>query len=145
MTSHDVDIVRPHLRMLAGDYACYANLAHGNQSEPYCRLCQTPPQIEDLVHVLVTCKAMRDTRSRVLPDLLNAVYDYFPTNLILNLPPHATIAQFIIDCSSLNLDNATRINHDHPAFTLITRQCSTYVYTIHSERIRQLKALGYTK
>ena len=151
MTSHDVDIVRPHLKMLAGDYACYASLAHDNQSEPYCRLCLAqisptqPPQIEDLVHVLVTCNATNDTRSRVMPDLLNVICDHFPKNMILNMPPHATVAQFIIDCSSLNLNNSTRVNHDHPAFTMITRQCSTYVYAIHSERIRQLKVLGYAK
>ena len=152
-TAHDVSIVRPHIKMLAGDYLCYATLAHDNRSEPYCRLCSnfislsalTKPPIEDIVHVLTGCKGTRDTRERIMPDLLNTVSDHFPRNRILENPSHEVVTQFIIDCSSLNLDNDMRINHCHPDFTLITKQCSSFIYAIHSDRLRQLKRLGAIK
>ena len=149
-TAYDVSIVCPHIKMLAGDYLCYATLAHDNRSEPYCRLCSnfislsalTKPPIEDIVHVLTGCKGTRDTRERIMPDLLNTVSDHFPRNRILENPSHEVV---IIDCSSLNLDNDMRINHCHPDFTLITKQCSSFIYAIHSDRLRQLKRLGAIK
>ena len=97
------------------------------------------------MHILTACRVTKDTRSRVTPDLLNTVADHFPINKILVLPSPMTTTQFLIDCSSLNLDNGTRISQAHPAFTQITKQCSSYIFAIHSERLRQLRRLGHVK
>ena len=148
MTAYDVNIIRPHLRMLAGDYPSYASISQSGSCEPYCRLCSNLGSsgiIEDIMHILIARRATKDTRSRVTPDLLNTVADHFPTNKILVLPSPRTTTQFIIDCSSLNLDNGTRISQAHPAFTQITKQCSSYIFAIHSERLRQLRRLGHVK
>ena len=104
-TTQDVIIIRPHIKILSGDYLCYSNLAHDRGIEPFCRLCQAaaPPEqgqqehapIEDIVHLLTQCKATKDTRDRYIPDLLNHVADYLPSNQILCNPTHAQLTQFI--------------------------------------------------
>ena len=37
-TTQDVALVRPHVKMLGGDYLCFATLAHDRGLEPYCGL-----------------------------------------------------------------------------------------------------------
>ena len=77
MTTREVVIIRPHIKMLAGDYLCYTNLAHDRGIDPHCRMCQAqshhPAPAEDLVHLLTRCRATADTRDRIMPVLLNTV------------------------------------------------------------------------
>ena len=102
-TTQDVAIVRPHVKMLGGDYLSYATLAHDRGLEPHCRLCRElshhPTPAEDLVHILTRCKATAETRCRVLPDLLNTVAKSLPDNKLLCSPTHEVLTQFILDCS----------------------------------------------
>ena len=146
LTTQDVALVRAHVKMLTGDYQCYAYLAHDRGTDPHCRLCKAlsnhPAPAENLVHVLTRCKATADTRSRYLPDLLNTVASYFPDSRLLNCISHDLLTQFILDCSSLNLSLDTRIPPNHPSFTIISRQCSVMINGINKDRTRQLKALG---
>ena len=146
LTTQDVVMVRPHLKMLAGDYQCYANLAADRGSDPSCRLCQSlslpAAPAEDMVHVLTRCRATADTRSKYLPEVLNSVSLYFPNSKLLCNATHDVLTQFILDCSSLNLPSDIRIPNNHPGFTQITRQCSLMIYGIHRTRTKQLKVLG---
>ena len=145
-TTQDVAIVRPHVKMLGGDYLSYATLAHDRGLEPHCRLCRElshhPTPAEDLVHILTRCKATAETRCRILPDLLNTVARSFPNNKLLSGPSHDVLTQFILDCSSLNLPVAIRIPSGHPDFMNITRQCCSLTHAVHKDRTRQLKAMG---
>ena len=112
----------------------------------HCRLCislskyQTPA--ETMEHLLTRCKATSDTRDGKLPDLLNIVARYSPSNRLLTNPAHSQLTQFILDCTSLNLSPETRISPSNPGFISITRQCSSLVYALHNDRKRQLKAMG---
>ena len=156
-TTQDVATIRPHIKILSGDYLCYSNLALDRGIEPFCRLCQaaapsdrcsdqgqqeqTP--IEDIIHLLTQCRATKDTRDRYIPDLLNHVADYIPSNHILFNPTHAQLTQFIFDGSSLNLSNDLHIPTHHPGFIYITKYCSRLIYAIHRDRTKQLKFFGY--
>ena len=145
-TTQDVEIIRPHIKMLSGDYLCYTNLAHDRGIDPQCRMCQglltIPAPKEDLVHLLTMCRATADTRNRILPELINTVASCDPSNSVLTSPTHETLTQFILDCSSLNLPANTRVPPNHPGFIIITKQCSNLINGIHKERTRQLKTLG---
>ena len=149
LTTQDVVIVRPHIKMLAGDYQCYAYLAYDRGTNPHCRMCHIlsrpssdPAPAEDLVHLLTRCMATADTRNRILPELLNIVAHSFPSNNLLNNTSHDLLTQFILDCSSINLSVDIRDPPNHPSFTSITRQCSTLIHGLHKDRTRQLKAMG---
>ena len=146
MTTRDVVVSRPHIKMLAGDYMCYANLAHDRGLDPHCRVCQVlshhPAPAENLVHLLTRCRATADTRDRIMPELINTVAKYFPSNRILSSPNHNILTQFILDCSSLNLPVDTRVSPIHNGFISITKECSNLINAIHQDRTRQMKALG---
>ena len=142
-STRDVTRVRPHVKMLSGDYLCYANLAHDRDTDPHCCLCLlVPAPKEDLVHVLTMCSATRDTRSRLMPDLFNTIASFYPSNGLLNHTPHSVLTQFILDCSSLNLPADIRVPPAHPGYVDISRQCSNLIFTLHKDRTRQLKAMN---
>ena len=65
---------------------------------------------EDIVHVLTQCKATSDTQAKFFPELFNTV----ATGLLENSIPPRIMTQFLLDYTSLNLDNATRIPPIHP-------------------------------
>ena len=145
-TTQDVAIVRPLIKMLCGDYLCFDYLSHDRGMDSHCRLCSsqctdTAP-VENIEHLLTKCIATRDTREKRLVTLLNTIAYPYSNNCLLSNPSTVHLTQFILDCSSLNLPADTRVSPDHPAFIDITRQCSYYVYAIHKDRTRQLKALG---
>ena len=138
--------MRPHIKMLSGDYLCYAHLAHDRGVDPHCRMCQQlthlPAPTEDMVHVLTRCRATADTRGRLIPDLLNILASHVPNNSLLSGFTHELLTQFILDCTSLNLPVNVRVPPSHPGFNMIARQCSSLVYAIHKDRSRQMKAMG---
>ena len=114
-TTQDVVILRPHIKLLSGDYQCYEYLAHDRGIEPHCRLCMSSthpsqqPPTEDVDHILTQCRATSDTRASYLPGLLNTVAQYIATHRLLSDPTSAQLSQFLLDCSSLNLANKFRV------------------------------------
>ena len=147
LTTHDVKIARPHLKMLAGDYMCYYFLWKDRGYDPQCRLCPSSENLEETItHILVQCRGTHETRSGILPKLLNTISSFFPHNEMLLPNTDAFIAaQFIIDCTSLNLPNGYRIDISHPGAHEIFKVARQYCYAVHSDRIKQLKALKLVK
>ena len=147
ITTQDVVIVRPHIKMLSGDYPCSVNAAKIGNGEPFCKLCQSlidPDQQcprEDIVHLLTCCKATSDTRSRVLPDLYNLLAHYYPENLLLSKTDNQTLTQFLLDCTSLNLPNDVRLSSALAGFHPIAEKNSWVIYSLHKDRTRQLSSL----
>ena len=150
-TTQDVVLVRPHVKMLAGDYPCYAFLAHDRGVAPYCRLCSVSPNsmppnhpvpVEDYQHILTQCRATADTRADKLATLVNTVAYHCNYNSILNTPSPTLLTQFMLDCTSLNLPTDMRLPPNYPGYIDITRQCSIAINAIHIERRRQLRAFG---
>ena len=132
--------------MLAGDYLCYAQLAHDRGIDPHCRLCHLlsnhPAPAENLEHLITRCIATADTRTRIMPEILITLTANFPQNRLLYSPTQNTLTQFVLDCSSLNLPSDIRIPPSHPDFYSITKLCSSLVFALHKDRTRQLKSLG---
>ena len=130
--------------MLVGDYPCAANIGKDRAQDVSCTLCRAvspciPTPAEDLVHVLTMCRATADTRSRVLPDLLNTIASHFPNNTILEYPNHTHLTQLILDPTSLNLPMSIRIHPAHHALSPVLTACRNVCYAIHNDRTRQLK------
>ena len=99
MTTQDVVTIRPHIKLLSGDYLCYSQLAHDRGSDPHCRLCHNLAPLIDpsqapveaiVLHLLTQCRVTRDTRDMHLPDLLNSVADHHPNNFLLPTYPIPT-------------------------------------------------------
>ena len=143
LTTQEVTKSRVHLKMLAGDYPCQMYLSSDNAS---CLLCQSllqgqPTPTEDMVHLLTRCRATADTRSGLIPDLLNTISQYLPTNSILANPNQVHLTQFILDPTSLNLPMNIRLSPDHPALTTVLTSCRNVCFAVHKDRTRKLKQL----
>ena len=100
-----------------------------------------PPPDEDMVHLLTRCRGTLETRSRIIPELLNTIQQHFPTNSILVHQNHSHLAQLILDPTSLNLPINMRISPDHPALSPALAVCRKLCFAIHKDRTNQLKKL----
>ena len=130
-TTQEVIRCRVHIKMLAGDYPCQYYIGKDRSQDTACQLCQSvspshPSPIEDMTHLLTRCKATADTRTRILPDLLNTIYQHMPSNPILTSPNHSHLAQLILDPTSLNLPTGVRFSPDHPALPIILPMCRNF-------------------
>ena len=146
LTTRDVVRARVHTKMLAGDYPCYYNMGSDRNQDSYCRLCKLispdqPSPTEDMVHLLTRCRGTQDTRTRIVPELLNTINHLFPTNNILLYPNHTQLTQLILDPTSLNLPSTIRIGPDHPALSPVLNICRNLCYALHKDRTRQLKTI----
>ena len=136
--TQDAKKLRLHLKFLSGDYLTNERLARDQPGRsPACLLCGAA--IDNIEHVLVSCRATKDIRDRLLPDLLNTVAIVQPACQILDLPPAPHIlAQFVVDCSSFNLPDKIRIPTHNPGICEIFRLSRDWCFGISSERFRLL-------
>ena len=120
---------------------CFQHMWKDRGSDPQCRLCPSSKLVpETISHILVECHGTLEARSKIWPDLINVVASVSPSNkLLYNCEEPDTIAQFILDCTSLNLPNNIRISNSAPGVTSIFEIARQYCYAVHSERITKLK------
>ena len=146
LASREVTRSRVHIKMLAGDYPCSTYLGTDRNQDASCQLCQSllpehPSPAEDMVHLLARCRATADTRTRIIPDLLNIISEHFPGNAILEHPNHTHLTQLILDPTSLNLPMSIRMSPYHPALPSVLAVCRNLCFAIHQDRTRQLSQL----
>ena len=144
-TTQDVKKLRYHLKFLTCDFLTNERVSiYQPHHSPACELCGAP--VDSLEHVLVVCKATNEPRSRLLPELLNTVAVVQPLCAILECyssPP--ILAQFILDCTSLNLPDSFRIPAHNPNISLVYKISRDWTFAIGSERLRLLKQARKSK
>ena len=143
-TTQDVVFSRVHLKMLAGDYLCYAYLNKDRATGSHCRLCyamsrEYPPPEETMVHLLTRCRGTAENRLKITSELLNTLAKHFPSNDLLKNQQHSCLTQFILDPTSTNLPMTIRIHPDHPALLSILQVCRKLCYSVHRDRNTQLR------
>ena len=146
LSTQEVMRARVHIRMLSGDFPCYLHIATDRNQDPACRLCQhlfpeEPVPAEDMIHLLMRCRATADTRTRLIPELMNIVALESPNNDILSKPNHTHLTQLVLDPTLLNLPPGIRLSYDHPGLSKLFPMCRTLCYAIHKDRLRQLNQL----
>ena len=150
-TTRQVEKMRPHLKMLSGDYLTYSRIALDRKAgDPSCRICRTSPSQlvppETIEHLLTECKGTAEVRERIFPELLNALLLAQPNHPYLSCPPafhklDITLAQFILDCTSFNLHSLYRLNINNDKLTTMFQVSRDFCYAVHSIRLKQLKVL----
>ena len=142
-TTSSVRKMRPHIKMLCGDYYTYQLKAKYQGGSPNCKLCKISPEqndnIENIEHILTQCSAYSDIRQRIFLKMKH-LCDQIPTvdfEELLSNPRNLT--QFLLDCTSLNLSN--RINcldeNCSKMFDLSRDLC----FSINKLRLKKLKDL----
>ena len=119
LTTQDAKKLRHHLKFLTCDYLTANRLyMNNNNLDNSCKLCQMldeTTQVESIEHILVSCKATAEVRSRLRPGLLNTVAAVQPcSSLLMNDTSDSELTQFILDCTSPNLPNSLRIPAHNP-------------------------------
>ena len=146
-TTQDVKKLRLHLKFLTCDYLTNERLA---KDRPYlsstCDLCTDHGTdcTDSIEHVLTSCKATREVRSRLYSELVNTVALVQPMCAILTchpLPPDI-LTQFILDCTSANLPESFRIPLHNPDISKVYKISRDWCYGISSERSRLLKTIS---
>ena len=103
----EIEKVRAHLKFLT----CDLNYRSHEDTEAMlpCALCETKfNSLEE--HSLLTCIKTLEIRSRMYPELVNAVAQIAPSCRILRYnPPSNILAQFVLDCTSFNLPADIRL------------------------------------
>ena len=137
-TTTEVKEMRPHIKMLCGDYFTYAVRASQSGGSSHCRLCGfSEENIDHVLNCSETSKAKLDTMKN-LSDAVQLTKSHIDFAL---LSESNYFTQFILDCTSLNLPNQFRVNIYDTAISDIFKAARKTVNSIHSERIRKLKQL----
>ena len=138
--SRDIPKLRIHLKFLTGDIVTGAGLAKDRGLDPKCRICLAPT--ENMVHILTQCRALADIKERLHADLLNIIVDIDDQNKMLTqTTPNETLAQFILDPTSMNLANGYRISTLHPRLQDLLKISRDWCFATNSRRTSLLKKL----
>ena len=151
-TTHEVARMRPHMKMLCGDYYTYKMEANYQGGSPNCRLCsQAEPRpgksdiseskIENIEHILTVCSIYSDVRDRVLIQMKNILEDMeFMDSIQQIFSNNHHLTQFILDCTSFNLP--VRIKYDDENASTIFALSRDLCFSINKRRLQMLKNLA---
>ena len=133
--TQDVAKLRSHLKFLIQDLVPRRVI----EADESCMLCGIT-YIELHEHLLVSCRdqVLKDLRNRLIPELLNAVSLTYPNCAILcNDPTPSVLAQFVLDCTSLNLPVGYRVPANLPRINEIFRISRDWCHGTARETLRR--------
>ena len=130
----DVRRLRSHLKFLTKDLVPHVTMI----SPGPCKLCKN--EYDDLhEHFLVSCgdAVLQEIRARLYPELVNIIVSVYPTCSILACSPSPkSLAQFILDCTSLNLPNNLRVPPNLPGLHGIFKVSRDWCFSVARELAR---------
>ena len=136
ITVDEVKKMRPHLKLLTGDYLTYKRkFDETGKGNPICRLCRT--ESESICHIVAICPAYNITRNKIIEEMSElclVARSELNFQEILNNPN--TLTQFILDPTSFNLK--LRVNISDPIVTPLSRDLCN---CIHIERMKRLNSM----
>ena len=135
-TSHAVKKMRPHIKMLSGNYVTFEEKSLKSGGSPFCRLCTDVSEPETLEHLISKCDGISETRFRII-NLMNNVCQQADLNIDLNSFSNRMLAQFVIDPSSMNLRE--RVSITHPVLPSLFQLSRDFCYSIDRKRMEKLK------
>ena len=142
-TTQDCKKLRHHLKFLTGDILTGARLSKNQPgSNPACKLCLS--SYETIEHILTVCPALSDVHQRLYPELMNVVNAVQPSNKIMQSHSTSILTQFILDCTSMNLENDYRIPANNPNIHEIFSLSRDWCLAVANSRTKQLSILKNT-
>ena len=113
MTTDEVRKLRPHLKVLSGDYLTYqVKFDQTQKGSPLCKICRL--ENETICHIITICPEYQDIRKRILhefEEMCQLSASLKIKNLTILTNPE-TLTQFILDPTSFNLEH--RVHRDDP-------------------------------
>ena len=130
---------RIHIKMLAGDFFTYEVKADQSGGSPHCRCCTTPSPVENLEHILTTCSAYLEIRTRIVREY-EELCSHTRTNFSFQeiYKYNSTFCQFVLDPSSFNLKQ--RVHMNDPILGSMFKLSRDYCYAVNARRKKILNA-----
>ena len=146
-TSHEVKKMRPHIKMLTGNYLTFEIKSQQSGGSPECHLCPSDPDDpvsqdqgsipnESLQHLISQCSKFEDLRKRIKSSI-ETVCNNAKLKIEIETFSNNEFTQFILDPSSLNLKK--RVNISHPALPELFKLSRDYCYAIDRTRTQHIK------
>ena len=135
-TTHAVKKMRPHIKMLSGNYLTFEEKSLQSGGSPFCRLCIDVSEPESLKHLISKCEGTLEIRSRIITKMNNLCHDA-GLNIDLKSFSNELLVQFVLDPSSLNLKNRVSINH--PVLPSLFQISRDFCYSIDRKRIKVIQ------
>ena len=99
--------MRPHLKLLCGDYLTYEKKSLQSGGSARCRLCSC--DCESVSHILTSCESLSEPRQKLMSTLTNFCNKH-NINLQQFKCEYNLLTQFILDPTSFNLPQRVNIN-----------------------------------
>ena len=135
--------LRPAVKMLLNDYYTFQlrSTNSNNSLSPYCRLPGCNEKVEDTQHVL-HCPATSSARESLLTELRELVESASPHIDYVRLSQNEeTMTQFLLDCSSHNLEPEQRIDQNYKLTMDVFKICRRIINATHCMRIKLLRTI----
>ena len=147
VTPHEVQKSRIHLKMLSGDFLTYEIKALHSGGSPHCRICIKKMSIfiiESTEHIITSCEAFDETRTRIFPQYDEALQNS-ESKLTLNdfASSNEILCQFLLDPTSINLKY--RLREDDPILKDIFNLSRDLCRSISNERTNIIQSLADSK
>ena len=137
--SHEVKKMRPHIKMLCGDYMTFEKLSRQSGGSPKCRMCLSGED-STIEHLISRCVTFCDIRQQIIEQMSALLLEHpCYANINLHELKHKELTQFIVDCSSMNLSKRISISDPMlPAFYKLSRD---FCYALDKIRTNKLKLI----
>ena len=137
-TTHEVKKMRPHVKMLSGNYLTFEikSLQSGGSDE--CRLCAQlgeTPYTESLEHLISLCVKFDDFRTRIKAKMMSICQES-SIPIDIDKLSSSDFCQFDLDPSSMNL--VQRVSISHPTLPLLFKLSRDFCYSIDRTRSHTL-------
>ena len=127
--------MRPHLRMLVGDYLTYEKKSQQSGGSAECRICLSKER-DTYTHILLICEPLSEPRNRILSEIITFCQS-INFNIELYLTDPVKLTQLILDPVSMNLPVIVNIND--PSLDYFFKLSRDFCYSIHKLRMKLLK------
>ena len=135
ITTHAVNKMRPHIKMLAGNYLTFEEKSKQSGGSPYCRLCSDISEPESLEHLISKCEGIHETRTRIL-NTMSSICQDVGLDIDLTQFSNDQVTRFVLDPSSMTLTK--RISISHPPLPALFQLSRDFCYTIDRKRMKVL-------
>ena len=137
ITSRDVQISRPHIKFLAGNYLTFKMKADQSGGSARCRICPSECD-ETYTHIISSCKATDYVRDKLFPEF-NELCKLSKNQINFDLirQNEENLCQFILDPTSLNL--SPRVSLQDPLMQDFFKLSRDFCYLIDKTRLGLLR------
>lgn len=133
-TTYEVQKMRPHLKMLYGNYPTFEMISLQSGGSSKCRLCSDP--CESTEHLISQCSNFDTLRSCIKLEM-NSICEGAKIKIQVNDLNNKEFTQFLLDPSSMNLRK--RVNINDSVLPQLFKISHDFCYTVDRTRARLLK------